>query len=205
MSERMRMPRQPPTPGPSPTGGEEWGRGAKNVKHQPRDPSWDHLEVGPFQKKRMKQAARDLRKNPTESESVLWNALRANRLDGRKFRREQTIGRFVVDFYCASERLVVEVDGGVHAEQEREDRMRQEALETLGLRFVRVTDKQVMDDLPAVLSTIRNAFAAGSSSPLPHSSPPVGEGPGVGAAGARAEAWPDDPQTQQTQPMEVAR
>jgi len=181
----------------------------------------------------MKQAARDLRKNPTESEAVLWNALRANRLAGRKFRREQPIGRFVVDFYCASERLVVEVDGGVHAQQEMEDRMRQEALETLGLRFVRVTDEQVMGDLPGVLSTIRKAFAAGGSSPLPHTSPPVGEGPGVGAAGASANAWPDpdpdflanDPatrwmlrqqqireqsetQTQSThptQPMEVAR
>jgi very-short-patch-repair endonuclease len=132
----------------------------------------------------MRDRAREHRKNPTASESLLWEALRGLKLDGRKFRRQQPVGPFIVDFYCPEERLVVEVDGGIHAQQQREDADRQDALETLGLRFVRVTHEQVIFDLPAVLAAIRAGFA--SSSPLPHPSPLVGEGPGEGGLAAAA-------------------
>jgi very-short-patch-repair endonuclease len=123
----------------------------------------------------MQQVARDFRREPTASERVLWNALRGAALDGRKFRRQQPFGPFVVDFYCAAERLVVEVDGGVHDSQTERDRARQECLQAVGLRFVRVSARQVETDLPSVLTTIRQAF----DSPAMLPSPLVGEGPGV--------------------------
>jgi adenine-specific DNA-methyltransferase len=132
----------------------------------------------------IRDAARAQRKNPTPSESLLWEALRARRVDGRAFRRQQPIGPFIVDFYCPEERLVVEVDGPVHDRQQREDAGRQEAIESLGLRFVRVTADQVTFDLTGAVASIRAAFA--SSSPLPPPSPLVGEGPGEGGIPRRA-------------------
>lgn len=183
MSEHRRAGGMPPTPDPSPTGsptgGEGWGRG--ETRHQPRDPSWERWEVPSTTRRRMRDIARELRKDLTESESLLWEHLRGG-LDGRKFRRQPAIGTFVVDFYCASERLVVEVDGGVHEQQREKDEQRQEALERLGLRFVRVPHEQVMNDVGSALATIRRAFAG--SAPLLHPSPPVGEGPGVGGTEA---------------------
>ncbi|HYJ79908.1 MAG TPA: DUF559 domain-containing protein, partial [Longimicrobiaceae bacterium] len=106
----------------------------------------------------MKEAARELRKNLTESEASLWERIRKGRLDGRKFRRQQPVGRFIVDFYCSDERLIVEVDGGVHETQREADAGRQAALETLGLRFVRISDELVIRDPEGALDTIRRAF-----------------------------------------------
>ncbi|HYH81967.1 MAG TPA: endonuclease domain-containing protein [Longimicrobium sp.] len=126
----------------------------------------------------IRDAARAQRRNPTPSESQLWESLRGLRLDGRKFRRQQPVGPFIVDFYCPEERLVVEVDGAVHEGQEIKDAQRQEALESLGPRFVRVTNDEVRFELQTVLTRIRQGFA--SSSPLHHPSPLVGEGPGEG-------------------------
>jgi very-short-patch-repair endonuclease len=107
----------------------------------------------------MRGVARELRKNPTPSEDILWRALRYRRLDGRRLRRQVAIGPFIVDFYCPSERLVVEVDGAVHQEQKQADRARQELIESLGIRFVRVTAEQVERDLPQALEAVRAAFA----------------------------------------------
>ncbi|MFN7715825.1 MAG: DUF559 domain-containing protein, partial [Pseudanabaenaceae cyanobacterium] len=130
-----------------------------------------YWEITPSLKAQMTEVARQFRKQPTTSEAILWQALRGRKLDGRKFRRQQVIGTFVVDFFCGQERLVVEVDGGVHQNQQEADRQRQELLESLGLRFVRVRSDLVEQDLPAVLSQIRAAFS------LP--SPALGEGLGV--------------------------
>jgi adenine-specific DNA-methyltransferase len=121
----------------------------------------------------MTEVARESRKEPTPGEALLWQALRNRRLDGRKFRRQQPIGPFVVDFYCAEERLVVEVDGPVHLGQVQSDRERQALLESLGLRFLRVNTAQVESDLEHVLTTIRTA--------LSDPSPSLGEGLGVRA------------------------
>ena len=165
-------PASPPSPGPSPTRGE--GRTTRsNVA------AWDRWNVPRALKERMREVAREFRKEPTPTEARLWNALRRNALDGRGFRRQQPIGPFVVDFYCAAERLVVEVDGGVHLDQVERDRARQECLELLGLRFLRFPAAQVEHDLPTVLATIRKAMIP-RDAVLP--SPPVGEGPGEGGS-----------------------
>jgi adenine-specific DNA-methyltransferase len=126
----------------------------------------------------IRDAARVHRKNPTASESLLWEAIRGCKIEGRKFRRQQPIGPFIVDFYCPEERLAVEVDGPIHERQQREDAGRQEAIESLGVRMIRITADQVTFDLQGAVARIRAALA--SSSPLPHPSPLVGEGPGEG-------------------------
>jgi very-short-patch-repair endonuclease len=78
-----------------------------------------------------------MRREPTPAEQKLWQKLRHKQLLGFKFRRQHVIDRFIVDFYCGEGRLVVEVDGGVHQYTEEEDAIRQEFLESLGLRVVR--------------------------------------------------------------------
>ena len=129
-------------------------------------------EVPQALRQKMVEIARDFRKTPTRSEDILWQALRGRKLDGRKFRRQQPIGNFIVDFFCASERLIVEVDGGIHNTQQELDRQRQELLESLGLRFVRVSSEMVENNLPAALNAIQAGFLALSPNP----SPTLGEG-----------------------------
>ena len=123
---------------------------------------------------RMGEVAREFRKAPTPSERQLWAALRGRKLQGCKFRRQQPIGPFVVDFFCAAERLIVEVDGRIHTTQVDADRERQLLLETLGLRFVRVPADAVENDLSGVLERIAQAIADHTDSP----SPRLGEGVG---------------------------
>ncbi len=119
----------------------------------------------------VRQAARDARMEPTKSEALLWRALRNRGLGGRKFRRQHPVGPFIMDFYCHEESLAVEVDGGIHAAQSTADAQRQQALESEGVRFVRVAADVVENDLPQALATIEAAL---TSSPLPR----TGEGPG---------------------------
>ena len=106
---------------------------------------------------RMVEVARQFRKNPTPSEAILWQALRGRRLDGHRFRRQQPIGPFVVDFFNAAERLIVEVDGPIHESQREVDAERQRLLEGLGLRFLRLPATLVETDLPSALDAIREA------------------------------------------------
>jgi very-short-patch-repair endonuclease len=120
--------------------------------------SQERWKIPPELKAKMHELAAELRKEHTPSEDILWQALRNRQLDGRKFRRQNPIGAFVVDFYCPDERLVVEVDGLIHESQREADRLRQEIIESLGVRFVRVTAEQVERNLPTVLSLIRGSF-----------------------------------------------
>jgi putative DNA methylase len=135
----------------------------------------ERLEFSPDLQEKMTEIARKLRKQQTKSEAILWEALRNRKLEGKKFRRQHPIGKFVVDFYCDAERLIVEVDGSIHEQPEHQelDRQRQALLESLGLRFVRLSAKQVETDLASSLDTIRDAFLP--SSPQPPS-PLKGEG-----------------------------
>ncbi|WP_250122221.1 DUF559 domain-containing protein [Chroococcidiopsis sp. CCMEE 29] len=147
------------TPNPSPS-----GRGEQELPFSPREKGLgdegkrDKWEVPVAVQRKMQEIARQLRKQSTQSEAILWEALRNRKLDNRKFRRQHPIGTFVVDFFCQQERLIVEVDGEIHASQRDLDQQRQELLESLGLRFVRVSTQQVETDLNAILETIRAAF-----------------------------------------------
>ena len=132
----------------------------------------EYWEITPALKKKMTEVAREFRKEPTPSENILWQALRGRKLAGRKFKHQQPIGAFIVDFFCGAERLIVEVDGGVHESQQEADQQRQELLESLGLRVVRVTSELVETDLDAVLAVVRQAFDPHPLTP----SPKQGEG-----------------------------
>ena len=122
--------------------------------------------ISPELERRMQAVARELRKNPTAAEAKLWQAIRKRQLQGRKFRRQVAIGAFVVDFYCSSERLAVEVDGPVHEVQVEADQIRQELIESLGIRFVRVTNDEVEYRLHDAIHRICGAFS--SNPPAPH-------------------------------------
>ena len=120
--------------------------------------AYQHIELDPTVARRMQEIARQLRKTPTPSEAKLRAAIRMKQIDGRKFRRQVSIGAFVVDFYCWSEKLVIEVDGSIHELQRGADAERQALIESLGIRFLRFSVEQIEKELPAVLNSIRAVF-----------------------------------------------
>lgn len=101
--------------------------------------------------------ARDLRKRQTYAEAILWQSLRAHRLDGLHFRRQHPIDPYVVDFACLSLRLVIELDGGGHDDdqQQLDDYHRQKNIEALGWFVLRFPNDQVTGALHTVVAAIR--------------------------------------------------
>ena len=91
-------------------------------------------------------AAREFRKRPTEAEARAWNLLRRRNMLGLKFRRQQVIVGFIADFYCAEERLVLEIDGAVHDAQQEYDHARSEAFRALGIRVARIRNDDVSEE-----------------------------------------------------------
>jgi len=107
----------------------------------------------------MRARARQLRRNATIPERVLWGLLRDRRLSGVKFRRQHSVGPYVVDFYCSSHRLVVELDGRSHDDRGLEDRRRQGYLESVaGLKVYRVGNDDVLHDRQSVVLGILRAL-----------------------------------------------
>jgi adenine-specific DNA-methyltransferase len=98
--------------------------------------------------------ARTLRKNPTDAERFLWRHLRLRQIGGYKFRRQQPLGRYIVDFVCLEKRLVVEIDGGQHSEQAAYDHKRSVWLEAQGFRILRFWDHEVLKHIEAVKQVI---------------------------------------------------
>jgi very-short-patch-repair endonuclease len=98
-----------------------------------------------------------MRNAPTDSEAVLWRALRSKQL-GVEFRRQVPILRFIVDFLAPAARLVVEIDGGYHARRIRADARRDEKLWRAGYRVLRIREEHVAHQLPEVLGLIRLAL-----------------------------------------------
>jgi len=113
-----------------------------------------------------KDFSRENRKNQTEAENALWQALRNNKL-GYKFRRQHCIDNFVVDFVCLEKNLTIEVDGGYHNDsvQVEYDMMRTQLLNELGYSELRFKNEEVLDNIDKVLSTIKNQLSK-SPSPL---------------------------------------
>jgi very-short-patch-repair endonuclease len=109
----------------------------------------------------MLQASRRLRAEATAAEEMLWQALRGDRLDGFRFRRQHAIERFVLDFYCPARRIAIEVDGGVHDEpdQAARDQARTQALEAHGIAVFRLRNEQILGDLPGAVEQIRHAVS----------------------------------------------
>ena len=106
-------------------------------------------KVGP----RQRGHAQQMRRDGTDAERRLWNRLRDGRLDGLKFRRQVPVGKYIADFACFESRLIVEVDGGQHAES-REDRKRDADLAVRGFRLLRFWNHDVLKSTDDVLLTI---------------------------------------------------
>jgi len=98
--------------------------------------------------------ARKLRHYQTDAERALWFRLRDRRLRGLKFRRQVPIDRYVVDFCCDAARLIVELDGGQHAERSREDAERTAALEARGYLVLRFWNNDVLRNMDGVVESI---------------------------------------------------
>ncbi|MGB8274680.1 MAG: endonuclease domain-containing protein [Alphaproteobacteria bacterium] len=98
--------------------------------------------------------SRQLRRNSTEAEKLLWSRLRNRALNGAKFRRQAPIGPFVVDFVCLDSRVVVEVDGGHHSATQAKDARRAAWLESEGYRVFRFWNHEVLGNVEGVLQTI---------------------------------------------------
>ncbi len=105
----------------------------------------------------IRQRARELRRPQTPAEARLWKVLRNRQLSGYKFRRQHTIGRFIVDFYCAEASLVVEIDGDSHAEQIEYDANRTAWLAEQGYRVLRFTNRDIHRQFAVVTEEILKA------------------------------------------------
>ena len=118
--------------------------------------------------------ARSLRVGRTDAEQRLWHHLRNRRLQGWKFRRQNEIGLYVVDFVCPDAGLIVELDGGQHGDQLIYDEARTRKLEEQGYRVLRFWNNEVLTNTESVLEVILEALASPDPSPRP--SPTRGEG-----------------------------
>src|SRR3989338_4622099 len=108
---------------------------------------------GTVQKRRAKVVvARELRRRMTPEETILWEELRSRRFRKFKFRRQVPIGRFIADFVCLSVHLIIEVDGGIHDDQEGHDKGREEFLREGGFSVIRFRNEEVQGNLPGLLS-----------------------------------------------------
>lgn len=105
----------------------------------------------------LKEYSRRLRKEMTDAEKLLlWSKIRGKQLRGFQVYRQKPIGRFVVDFYCPEVNLVIELDGRQHYSEDMRTRdgLRDRYLESVGLRVLRFSDREVFEDLTAVLEKI---------------------------------------------------
>ncbi|HUC65134.1 MAG TPA: endonuclease domain-containing protein [Stellaceae bacterium] len=103
--------------------------------------------------------ARRLRRDMTEAEKIIWRLLRARQLAGYTFRRQEPIGRYIVDFVCFQPRLVVEIDGGQHADPTRYEEERTGFLEREGFRVLRFWNNEVLENREGVCLRILEVLA----------------------------------------------
>jgi cyclase len=124
------------------------------------------------------RTAHSLRYQMTEAEKMLWDELKDRKLNGLKFRRQHPVNRYIADFYCHEKKLIIEVDGGIHEHNStiEHDENRSAELERLGIRVVRFTNDQVLNNLKNVTDKIKEI--TGKNFDLPDSPSPSGEGVG---------------------------
>ncbi|MFD2542018.1 endonuclease domain-containing protein [Lacinutrix gracilariae] len=111
-------------------------------------------------KKEFQERRKQLRKNLTPTEAFLWSKLKSRQLNNKRFTKQHGIGSYIVDFYCASEKLVIELDGDVHNNPiaQEYDKKRTLFIENKGYKLIRFENKMVFDHLPSVLKEIQDNF-----------------------------------------------
>lgn len=99
---------------------------------------------------------RRLRNNMTETERLLWDRIKRRKINGNKFRRQYSIGGFIIDFYSPGLKIAIEVDGGYHLEEDQKiyDRERQNIFESIGIKVLRFTNDEIFLDIDSVLGQI---------------------------------------------------
>ncbi|MBT8330779.1 MAG: endonuclease domain-containing protein [Deltaproteobacteria bacterium] len=112
--------------------------------------------------------ARKLRKNPTKAENLLWQRLRNSQLEGFKFRRQQPIGVYIVDFVNFEKKIVIEIDGGQHAILKEKDKLRDSWLHAEGFEVMRFWNNEVFENIDGILEAIRNKLITPSPNPFHH-------------------------------------
>ena len=128
---------------PSPSTGEGWGEGGD----------------------RLTGVAKLLRREMTDAERVLWREVRAHRFSGFKFKRQEPLGAYVVDFICYEARLIIELDGGHHASQQQADAERTRWLESSGFRVIRFWNNDVLSNVTGVMQEIERQMTSFPLSP----------------------------------------
>ena len=111
-------------------------------------------------RRNLKEVRQALRSHVTSSEAVMWRYLSGSKLDGRKFRRQHSVGPFILDFYCPSERLCIEIDGSSHNNPTSSinDQGRDAYLGSMRIHVLRFTNEQVLTSAEGVLDEIRKHF-----------------------------------------------
>ena len=109
----------------------------------------------------IQQAAQKLRQNLTPAEVRLWQALRNKQVKGLRFRCQHPVGNFILDFYCPSIKLAIEVDGEIHSRQVEYDDARTNKLQEHGYRVLRFSNEEVMNDLPKIIEAIKRVVLTG--------------------------------------------
>jgi very-short-patch-repair endonuclease len=107
---------------------------------------------------KLKEHAKELRKNATFTERLLWKYLRAGQLNGYRFLRQNPIDEFIVDFYCKRLRLVIEIDGVTHNEKQIYDKRRENRLKELGFTVLRLDGYYILENITGVLDLIMNCI-----------------------------------------------
>lgn len=113
-----------------------------------------------YNTKELKETRKFLRSNSTAAEAVLWRSIKNRQLDGRLFRRQFSVGDYVLDFFCPSEKLCVELDGAPHFSEQGflHDKQRDEFLNSLGIKVIRIENKHVFKLHEQVLEYIKESF-----------------------------------------------
>ncbi len=106
--------------------------------------------------------AKELRRNSTEAERKLWSSLRARQMEGLKFRRQQPLNNYIVDFICFERKLIIEVDGGQHKINIDQDIKRDNYFKNQGYRVLRFWNNEVLGNIDGVLEVIRGNVSSPS-------------------------------------------
>ncbi|MFM2292556.1 MAG: hypothetical protein RIS29_2369 [Bacteroidota bacterium] len=116
-----------------------------------------YTTADPFVYSHIKDVRKDMMDNPTCAEQIIWEYLR-NKKTGYKIRRQQVIDKYMVDFVCLSNGLVIEIDGGIHLQQKEQDALRTQELNKLGYRVIRFTNEEVYENAAKVAMKIKEVL-----------------------------------------------
>ena len=139
--------------------------------------------------RRIVAAARKLRRTSTDVERKLWHRIRDKQIDNFRFRRQRPIGKYIVDFICLDAKLIIELDGGQHAENVAYDDKRTAFLESLGHRVLRFWNNEVLENMDGVLERLRGELLGANANPtlaLPFAREGIDRGSGDGSTVANA-------------------